>query len=105
MVEDARVGLGDTDDVGVDDAPHRRVRPVAHLTETTAGENLFDLPRRIAHHADRYTGSGQHLQCICGPRHRVSPQVGMSRTGENVSSGTCVALGHPDTPHVREVVV
>jgi len=104
VVENCGIWFGNTHDVTVDDATHRRTAPRSDLTDAASIQDVLDLTARIAHHADRNAAFVQGDECFGGTRQRMTPQVRGASAAEH-EHGIVVVLGrHPDTVDIGTVV-
>ena len=105
VLEDARVGLGDTDDVAVDDAQHGREGPDTDLADTAATELHLDLAGRVRHDAHRHAGSRQFGERCHRLGDRPPPQECVTSAAEHDRG--VLAFVDPDTDRldVGEVVL
>ena len=106
VVEDRRVGLGDADDVAVDDAAHRDAGAGADLADAGAPQHGLDLPAGVGHHAERHARPLQRTRApstLSGIGHRHRSACGCGRARRAASSTSPSAT--PIDAHVGAVVL
>ena len=105
MVEDARIGLGDTDDMAVDDAQHGRAGSGTDLADAAAAELHLDLPGRVRHDPHGYAGGCQLDEGLHRLGDRPPPQERVTGAAEHDGRVLAVVDTDPDRLDVREVVL
>ena len=106
VVEDRRVGLGDADDVAVDDAAHLDAVARPDLADAGAAQHGLDLPGRVGDDAERHAAARSSAPSAAtlsgiGQRHSAAVRVWPSTAAASSTSSSAT----PIERHVGPVVL